>query len=180
MLGSTAAGVALVAPVAIPLVAPSVGVEVPAVYQRMLLKAAPLLLGWTDPEPSYYAFVTPRFTDPKGDGDALAVGDGVPTTFRFRISPTWWAASLIRQTPDRRIIGSADDVGLTVKMSCSFCGPHPAFIDHMTYRAKDRSSDFVEFTFVPNGEDARSATTPRRSPRSRRKRPPSTSTTRTA
>jgi hypothetical protein len=167
VLGSAAAGVGvvLVAPVALPLVAPSAGIEVPAVYQRVLLQAVPFLVGWTDPEPSYYAFVAPRFADPKGDSDALVVGEGVPTTFRFRISPTWWAASLIKQTPDRRIIGSADDVGLTVKMSCSFCRPHPAFVRHITYRAKDRSSDFVEFSFVPivpNGEDAGSAATPRR------------------
>ena len=155
-------GVAFFAPIAFPLVAPSSGVAVPRVYQRMLLGIAPLLVGWTDAVPSYSAFVTPRFTDPQREDDALVVGAGVPTTLRFGISPGFLATSLVEQAPDRRIVGSADDVGLTVKMSCSFCRRHPAFVTHMTYRAKDRSSNFVDFTFVANGEGVQREATPRR------------------
>jgi CHAT domain len=120
------------------------------VYHRLVLAAAPLLVGWTGSEPSYNAVVSPHFdASPADRNDAVVVRVGTHTRLTFGISPRWLANSVLKANPNPEITHSHENVPLTVTLTCNFCAPHPAFIEHMIYQPAKRSSNFVTFDFVP-------------------------------
>jgi len=123
-------------------------------YHRLILATAPLLVGWTGSEPSYNAMLSPRFEGPLADGKrGVVVRAGTQTHLSFGISPRWLADSVLKANPNPKITRSADDVPLTVTLTCNFCAEHPAFIEHMIYKPAKRSSNFVTFDFVPMPSD---------------------------
>lgn len=97
----------------------------------------------------YNADLTPQLPRDKSALTRPVLRAGQLATFLFDIGPRWASSVLSNAIPSSEILGSKEDVPLTVVLSCGFCEPHADSMRRMTFRPDQGRSEKIRFQFTP-------------------------------